>query len=258
MTKTKYSVGNIRNNRHGTPMLIIEYNNYRNIVVEFQDEYKFTKRTWCSNFKNGRVKNPYDKTIFKIGYIGVGPHICVKDKEKNKAYSLWASMIQRCYIHTGKNKFPAYIGCSVVPEWHNFQNFAEWYNKNCYSIGSENLTIDKDILVKGNKVYGPNTCCLVPERINLMFVSKKNIDNGLPIGVHFDSERNKYMACCGINVSGSRANKKLGRFKTPEEAFKAYKTEKEIIIKRTAEEYRSVIPDKVYQALINYVVEETD
>lgn len=28
--------------------------------------------------------------------------------------------------------------------------------------------LDKDIFIKGNKVYGPDTCCLVPIRVNAL------------------------------------------------------------------------------------------
>ena len=45
-------------------------------------------------------------------------------------------------------------------------------------IGVNSGSIDKDILVKGNKVYSPNTCCLVPGYVNNLF-TKHNISNAI-------------------------------------------------------------------------------
>lgn len=248
-------IGQISRTLHGTPMKIIEYNSYKDILVEFMDGYHHKKRTNVLNFMRGKVKNPYDRTINGVGFLGYGDYTATKNLIRDRVYLIWSAMIQRCYVHGGKNKFDSYVGCSVCEEWQNFQNFAKWYNENYYNISGSVMTIDKDLLSKGNKIYGPETCVIIPEKINLLLVSKNSCSNGLPIGVHFDKSRNKYMACCGNNSVG---NKKLGRFKTPEEAFQAYKKCKEELIKSRAEEYKDLISDKVYQALINYVVEETD
>lgn len=53
-------IGMIRQNNKGEEMKIIEYNKSSNIVVEFQDEWKRTKRTTWGSFKNGQVKNPHE------------------------------------------------------------------------------------------------------------------------------------------------------------------------------------------------------
>ena len=51
-----------------------------------------------------------------------------------------------------------------------------------------------------------------------------------------------------------KKNKFLGRYKTPEEAFQVYKQFKERYIKEVAEEYKNVIPQKLYEAMINYKI----
>ena len=50
----------------------------------------------------------------------------------------------------------------------------------------------------------------------------------------------------------------LGTFKTPHKAFLMYKINKELVIQSVANEYEDKIPNKLYEALINYEVEELD
>ena len=51
---------------------------------------------------------------------------------------------------------------------------------------------------------------------------------------------------------------KLGTFNTAEEAFARYKVYKEDFIKDIAEQYKDKIPDKIYQAMMNWQIEITD
>ena len=77
---------------------------------------------------------------------------------------VWRSMLQRCYMQNESQK--TYIGCSVVNEWHNFQNFAKWFELNWPKDGGL-YELDKDIKVKGNKTYGPDFCLFVTKQENL-------------------------------------------------------------------------------------------
>ena len=61
------------------------------------------------------------------------------------------------------------------------QIFSDWSDENKYKCG-ERLHIYKDILYPGNKIYSPDTCILVPQRINLLFMNKPN-KRGLPNGI---------------------------------------------------------------------------
>ena len=45
-------------------MKIVEYNSCKDVVVEFQDKYKYHKNASYGNFKIGKISNPYYKTIF--------------------------------------------------------------------------------------------------------------------------------------------------------------------------------------------------
>ena len=114
------------------------------------------------------------------------------------------------------------------------------------------MTLDKDILVKGTKIYGPNTCIFTPQKINLIFVKSNN--NKLPVGIYYDKTRKKYVAQCGKNGKLER----LSFCDTPEEAFVIYKTFKEKYIKEIADQYKELIPETLYNAMYEYEIEWED
>lgn len=196
----------------------------------------------------------YRPTIYGIGYLGEGKYKPSNNGEITHCYRVWRAIIQRCYDEKFHKRQPTYKDCRVSEEWLNFQNFAKWYEENYYEIEGEKMQLDKDILIKGNKIYSPSTCIFVPSKINVLFTKANRIRGELPIGVYFDKEKNKYRSQCYINNKKVR----LGRYKTIEEAFLVYKNFKENHIKEIAEYYRDYIPNELYQAMINYEVEITD
>lgn len=226
-------------------MKIIRWKNRSDIDVQFLDKYGVIKHhTNYTNFKLGQLKNPYDKTMLNIGCVGVGEHkLQNEDMSETPAYNAWRNMIFRCYRK--KERAPAYFEkITVCEEWTNFQNFAEWFEHNYYEIEGR-LHLDKDILCPGNTVYKPCKCLLVPQRINMLFVNLPN-KQGLPNGIR-KTNNGRYIA--------DYNTKHLGTFDTLEEAYEKYSNKKEETIKRVADEYKARIPDKLYQALVNYKVE---
>ena len=163
-------------------------------------------------------------------------------------------MIQRSYDDDFKEREPTYKGCEVCTEWHNFQNFAEWFEDNYYKIPGEVMSLDKDVLVKGNKIYSPETCMFVPQDINILFTKCDNSRGDYPIGVSYHKQKGKYISRCNV----CNKLKHLGYFDNPEEAFNAYKTAKEKYIKEVADKYKEYIPQKLYEAMYNYEVEIDD
>jgi len=243
-------IGEVAYNSLGNKMTIIDYINTENISIIFENGY-ITKNKTYHCFKIGAISNPYNKTFLNIGYLGEGDY---NTKKNRKIYKDWYGMLSRCYDVSYKDKYTTYKNCEVCEEWHNFQNFAKWYDENFYEIEDHRMELDKDILFKGNKVYSPETCVFVPNRINSLFI-KSNASRGeFPIGVSFVKKRSTYVASCCDNGKG----KKLGEYDSPELAFEIYKDYKEKLIKRIAEEYKNIIPYKLYDALYKYEVEITD
>lgn len=237
-------------------MWITKYINYNNIYIMFDDGYETTST--YSNFSNGSLISPYFKTIYKIGYLGEGKYN--RESNNGKCYNYWRKMLQRCYDDDYKNKQHTYINKTVCEEWHNYQSFATWFDNYYYEVVDDRTELDKDILVKGNKIYSPNTCCFVPKRINTLFTKNEAIRGKYPIGVRYVEKLNKYQARCSIFNRNKREKERvnLGFYNNPIEAFNHYKIFKEQYIKEVAEEYKNEIPKKLYDAMCKWKVEITD
>ena len=232
---------------------IVSYKNASKITAMFSDGYE--RECAYADFKRGKVTNPYHPTVYGAGYSGVGEHEKHINKKSTRAYSTWKSMLKRCYSKKSHEENPTYKDCEVCEEWHNFQNFAEWFYGNYYEVEDKRMELDKDILTKGNKTYNPKNCVFVPNNINSLFVKRQLSRGDCPIGVSYDKKRDKYTA----DLGGNRGKLvRLGRYGDVPSAFHAYKVEKEKLIKSIAEDYKDKIPNNLYKAMVNYKVEITD
>ena len=169
---------------------------------------------------------------------------------KDAAYQHWRGMIKRCYDEDSLKKSPCYRGCSVCEQWRYLSNFKKWFNEHYV----EGWAIDKDILIKGNRVYSPTTCCFVPYAINSMFASLKKRSENLPLGVHYSKRLRKYR----VDISKEKEKIYLGLFTNIEMAFAVYKEAKEKHIKELADRYKDRLSPHVYEVMCNYKVEMTD
>lgn len=246
-------------NNQGCLMKCIEYNGYYNVVIEFQDEFKYrTKINW-GEFNKGEIRNPYFKQIFGVGMTGIKYPVKINNKN-TKEYSTWYNMLRRCFDKKVKERNSTYKDVTCCKEWLLFENFYEWlHSQENFDkwINLNRSDIDKDILIKGNKIYSPDTCCLVPHNINGLFCKSNATRGNLPIGVRLNKNKSYTAECC---INNNNSQKFLGDYDTPEEAFYVYKEFKENLIKQIAqEEYnKGNITKKCYDAMMNYQVEITD
>ena len=269
MSKKIDRIGETNISNEGCIMKIVEYNNCDDIIIQFEDEYKYRLCTSYRHFKEGECKNPYFASVLGHGYMGVDkegnvPKISELKDGKNIdtwEYNKWGGMLQRCFDNKCKEKNPTYKDVTCCDRWLCFANFLEdleilkqEYNWNV----DEKLQLDKDILHKGNKIYSLENCVLVPQWINSLFTKNDTKRGEYPIGVCYNKQCKKYQAFCNIN----RKLKGLGLYNTPEEAFNVYKIAKENEIKRVADECVSkgyITKDsRLYNAMINYQVEIDD
>lgn len=145
---------------HGTnafgTVVVIEYKTAWKVTVRFVDTgYKTVVTT--SQIRAGNIKDKLMPSVMGVGFVGVGKYKATINGKVTKQHSAWTSMMARCYSEKCHISRPTYIGCSVCSEWHNFQNFAEWFDRK-YIDGTQ---LDKDTIIDGNKVYSPLTCAFI-------------------------------------------------------------------------------------------------
>lgn len=141
-------------------------------------------------------------------------------------YNLWKNMIKR--VSKGGN---TYSDCMVCEEWKLFSRFRSWYFENY----REGLALDKDLLIAGNKEYSPVACAFVPKELNNLFLIAAKSRGLYPIGVWKDSRSDSYQSeivCMGERV-------RLGSYKTPQEAHRAWQSAKITSILRRLDWYEA-------------------
>lgn len=192
-----------------------------------------------------------NKKVAGIGIYEKGKYLGSENGKMTKAYRIWLRMIQRCEPGgwQQRNK-PSYIGSEVHPEFIHYQDFAEWCH-NQIGFGNQDYQLDKDILVRGNKSYGPTTCCFVPAKLNSLLIQERRNIGDYPTGVSWHRASTKFIA--QIRVDGSVQY--LGLYDTIDSAKTAYRHAKLYEIHRQAEYYKESIDPRVYKSLVNYTFE---
>ncbi len=225
-------------------MKVVFYRRHDDMDVEFLDDYHFIKKhVTYSNFKRGEIKNPYDKCLYGVGAIGSGKYKVkvTTNGEYTQEYTAWVNMIKRCYYQKENAKNNAYLDKrSVCDEWLNFQNFAQWFENHKYVV-NERLHVDKDIKNPCCKVYSPDTCILVPQKINMLFLNKPN-KRDLPNGI----------IKCINGYQAKYGGESIGIYNTIEEAYYYQTQKKKQEIIKVANEYKNIIPNEVYDIIVNY------
>ena len=252
----KDCVGKVCKSLNSGDFKILKYNGTANVEIQFLNTgFKTVVR--LGDIRNGRVRDPYSPSVFGVGLLGT-KYPSEVNGVKTKEYVLWADMLRRCYSEGFKKKRPTYEGCEVSENFKYYEYFYEWCNK---QIGFGNdgngnpFHLDKDLLIKGNKVYSETTCVFLPQEINALLTKRTTSRGRYLIGVYWCNKGKAFRAQVSKN-KGKR--ERLGYFNTEIEAFKAYKTAKETFVKEQANKWKSQIDPRAYEALMNYQVEITD
>jgi len=155
---------------------ILEYINSESVRAEFVDTGFVIKRS-SSAIRLGQIKDKMAPSVCGVGFLGCGKYTVTSGGKVTPWYVKWHSMLSRCYLYSQFSKRKGYEDCSVCEEWHNFQNFSKWMRENYPNDGSD-YELDKDIKVKGNKIYSPDTCLFVSKFENLSEAITRTLSKG--------------------------------------------------------------------------------
>lgn len=248
MTKYNIQVGDIMKSNLGGDFKIIDRINSEQFCIEFQDNFKFCGIYGKSSIIRGYITNPYTPTIFGVGYFGEGRFksktnstIDSNSKRNTKEYNAWINMLQRCYYDKyicRVQGYKSYDTVTVCDAWHNFQTFAEWYSprlERLQKLGEKRYHLDKDILAynKEQKLYSPDTCCVIPMRLNNLVINCNLLEYN-PIVI-------KHLESWSTTVSIGKSSIHLHKFKTENEAIVAGQDLKKAYAKSLISEYSEVI-----------------
>lgn len=137
-------------------------------------------------------------------------------------YQIWHHMLMRCYSKTAQraDRNITYIKCSVDSEWHVFSNFRAWMIRQPWN-GNE---IDKDLLIPGNTIYGPDRCVFISSDLNKFATGRKSSSGKNPVGSSFNKRLGRFVGYC--NNPFTRRFEHLGCFDSPESAHEAWRKRK--------------------------------
>ena len=248
----KDCVGKIFKSKSSGDFKILKYNDSKNVEIQFVNT-RFETVVELGSIKIGKVKDPYLPSVCGVGILGT-KYPSKINGVITKEYDLWYSMLRRCYSDNSKKKRPTYIGCEVSDNFKSYEYFYEWCHEQI-GFGIEGFELDKDLLIKGNKVYSESTCVFIPSAINSLLTKCTASRGSYLIGVYWDKTKKAFVAMVNKNKG---KQEKLGSFNTELEAFNAYKKAKESFVKEQAEKWKGKIDERAYEALMAYTVEITD
>jgi len=248
---SKLKVGDEYVTNKGFKFKIKEYISATKVLIKFEpddlcpDGYeRYVAKYYITD---GCIDYPYERNNCGVGYVG---YIRKDFKADRHILDVWNKMIKRCYDPVEKDK--SYSNCSVCSEWHNFYNFHKWYDSQMTNgFYQKGYQLDKDILNPNAKVYSPENCRLVPEKIN-SFTNNVNTDSRkskLPSGVGWKEKNQKYQVSI---KSGHKTNKYLGLVSCPKEGYEIYKVEKLKAANKLADEWEGLVVPEIIDALRNY------
>lgn len=135
-------------------------------------------------------------------------------------YTTWSSMLKRVYNLNQLARAPSYAPCTVDEGWKTFSVFRSWMIQQDW----QGKALDKDLLIQGNKHYGPDTCLFVTQQVNSLLILRDRARGDQPLGVNKTTYKGSVYFSARVSCSGKQ--KRLGNFATPEEAAQAYSVAK--------------------------------
>lgn len=241
------SVGSIYPTKRDGNVQVIARVDRKHVRVRFI-EHPFETDVRLDSLRNGHVKNYMRPVVCGVGFVGSGPWPTSVGGQTTTTYKTWNGMLTRCYAPRHENHIRNWSDVTVHPEWINFQNFATWYEERLDKHGPVDFKweLDKDMLVPGNRQYGPSVCCLLPQPINGLFNDHGLKRGNLPLGI--TKMRKQYQA--RVNAFG--VCRELGCYSNLADAQRAYWSEKFRVIQETTIRYWQYLPEPLAWRLLTF------
>lgn len=175
------------------------------------------------------------KLVFGVGVNDVEYAVQIKEvvsgrykngKQKQRLvwmcpfYSVWVDMLRRSYDKSCKLRRPTYNEAAVCEDWHRLSIFKAWMEQQDW----EGKQLDKDLLLKGNKTYAPETCIFVSREVNMFLLDRAASRGEYKIGVSWHKGCGKFVAQCCNPLLLKKEH--LGYFTTEESAHEAWAKKK--------------------------------
>lgn len=157
-------VGGKYNTNSSGMLEVLNIINSKEVEVKFLDTGNI-RVAQAGSIKKGEVKD----LIYGVGYCNRSRGTRNPDGSIKKSYDAWRRLLYRC-TPAWWGLHPTYKGVSVCDEWACYEVFAEWFESR---NTSDDLEVEKDLLILGNKQYSPTTCCLLPNYINKAIVIQR-------------------------------------------------------------------------------------
>lgn len=245
MPSATIGIGDVFTSKDYGEVVVLQYDNCKKIKVKFLAT-GFETNVESTRLRRGlivdyiaRDTKCYGKGIYDFWKFDKD---IIRTKGFQKIYNVWRHMLRRCYCEDSLKKRSTYRGCTVAEEWFVFSNFYSWVVVRNW----EGNHLDKDILVKGNKVYSKDTCVFVHPRVNTFFCFKR--DSKHSTGVYYREASGRYLA--SVNNPFSGKVEFLGSYGTEQNAHEAWRIRKqELAILLAKSEY--VWDSSVKEAILN-------
>ena len=232
------------NTRNHGIVTVLDYIDCSNVLIKFENSGAI-KTVRADHLRCGNIKDQTQPTVYGVGVVGENFD---KGESHSLTYNTWNGMLQRCYDPKLKQRRKTYEGCFVDTVFLDYEYFKEWCH-NQKGFGNKGFALDKDILIKGNKLYSEDTCCFVPTEINSMIAGLSSKGDKVT-GIYQNCKNGNWY----LNTDYQNGHKKRGVFSDLKEAELEYLKLKTENIKSVAEKWKSQIDIRVYNALINWEV----
>lgn len=228
---------------NGNELEIVEHLGDTKFKVKYHNSPIFT--AGAKEIRTGKVKDKNVPVVCGVGYISYGEHIAkpTGSSSNTTEYEVWRGVILRCYDSKAKTyKGYGSKGVVVCNEWHNFQNFADWYTKQ--PMYGKGYHLDKDLLNNGANEYSPDNCTFVSPAINSLFTG------GFKTVVY--QRRSKWVVQLQMGEKCSNGNKRqsyFGEYTDKQEALEVYFKHKIAHVIKVANQEKDNLDERVYRNL---------